>query len=89
MAQAYAKWFDHVEYEPLTAKDRLDFEIHFSGPDVPGGYLIAVAQIELNPGDPTSQIRPKMTAAIQFEASARGLVVAKQDMAIPVPQQGV
>lgn len=89
MAQAYSKNFSQVEYDASLGKDRATFEIVFTGPEIPSGYDVAYGEVLLDPGDPVSQMRSKVTQVILLEASVRGYVVAKQDMAIPVLQQGV
>ena len=89
MARAYVKWYDQVEYAPVEQKDKATFQVTFTGAEVPFNSDIAYGEVMLDPGDPVSQIRSKVTAVILLEAAARGYVVAKQDMAIPGLQQGV
>ena len=85
----YIKWYDTVAFDSGSGKDVATFEIGFTGAEIPSGYDVAYGEVALDPGDPVSQIRPKVTAVILLEAGARGYVVAKQDMAIPTLQQGV
>jgi len=89
MAQAYARLPNIGEWDAVAGKDRMSLEILFTGAEIPNGYDFVFGEVLLDPGDPVSQIRPKVTAAILLEASTRGYVVAKQDMAIPALQQGV
>ena len=89
MAQVYVKWSPIGEYDATVGKDRLSFEILFTGPEIAGGYDVAYGEVLVDPGDPVSQLRARITSVVLLEASARGYVVAKQDMAIPVLQQGI
>ena len=89
MTRAYVKWFNQVEYDPVEQKDRLSFEVTFTGAEVAGNYDIAYGELLFDVGDPVAQMRSKVTNTILLEAAARGYVVAKQDMCIPSVQQGV
>ena len=88
MARAYIK-LDHAEFDGGLGKDKLTMIIEFVGAEIPFGSDIAYGEILFDPGDPVSQLRPKVTQVVLLEAAARGYVVAKQDMFIPVVQQGV
>ena len=89
MAQAYVLLSTPILWDASVSKDRVSAEITFTGPEIPGGYDVAYGEILFDAGDPVSQLRPKLTAVVQLEASARGFVVAKQDMFLPAVQQGV
>lgn len=89
MARAYVKWFYAAQYDSVAAKDKIQLEIHFTGAEIPTGNDVAYGELEFDPGDPVSQLRPRVTAIVLFEAGARGYIVAKQDMCIPAVQQGV
>ena len=89
MARAFVKFFEQIEYAPVEAKDKAVFQVVFVGAEVPFNSETAYGEVFLDPGDPVSQIRGKITEIVLLEAAARGFVVAKQDMAIPTLQQGV
>ena len=89
MARAYVDWFSQAEYDPSSGKDKITLSMTFTGAEVPSGYEIAFGEVLFDAGDPASQLRSKITAIVQVEASARGYIVTKQDMCIPAVQQGI
>ena len=89
MARAFASWFYQAEYDAMQQKDKLTIQVVFTGSDVPSGYDVAYGEIFLSPNIPAAQIVQKITDLILAEALPRGYAVVKQDMAIPVLQQGI
>ena len=89
MARAFASWFYQAEYDAMQQKDKLTIQVVFTGADVPNGYDVAYGEIFLSPSTPAAQIVQKITDLILAEAQPRGYVIVKQDMAIPMLQQGV